>query len=74
MSTIIKKENKVYFEFRGQLITKTQKGWITDQGVKFSGCKVANFVRGTAIANRQEVMHLRSILNRFFGYELPFTI
>ena len=74
MSTIIRKENQVFFEFRGELITKTAKGWITDQGIKFNGCKVANFVRGKATANMQEIAHVKSILNRFFGYEYSFTI
>jgi hypothetical protein len=74
MSTIQRIDNKVFFEFKGTMITKTDKGWRDQEGRKFNGTKVANFVRGKAMINRKEVMHIRSILNRHFGYDLSFTL
>ena len=74
MSTIERINGKVYFEFRGTMITKTNKGWYTLQGEKFDRKKISNFVRSTAIVNRGEVMQLRSILNRHFNYDLGYVI
>lgn len=75
MSTIERdKEGIVWFEFDKQMITKSAKGWITSTGDKFNRVKLSNFIRNKAINNRSEVMHLRSILNRFFGYSLKYVI
>ena len=75
MSTIIRKNNVVFFEFNGTMITKSTAGkWHTEDGLKFNGTKVANFVRGKSIQNRIEVNQIKSILNQFFGYDLSFKL
>lgn len=74
MSTIERKNNRVYFSFKGEMITKTNKGWFTEKGEKFDRHLISNFVRVKAIEKRSEVMHVRSILNRFFNYDLDYII
>ena len=74
MSTIERKNQKVYFSFQGKMITKTSKGWFDDQGVKFDRHQISNFIRVKAIEKRSEVVQVRSILNRFFDYDLDFNI
>jgi len=75
MSTIIRKENQVFFEFRGKLITKTQRGYRTITGKKFNGNLLARFIRNEkSIECRAEVAHLKSICNRHCGTEYSFTI
>lgn len=72
MSTIERKNNRVYFSFKGEMITKTNKGCFTEKGEKFDGRKVTNFVRGNQRTCMVERNHLKSILMRFFGYDLDF--
>ncbi len=74
MSTVQTVNGVKYFEFKGDMITKGVNGWVTLEGKKFNGTKVANYVRGKAVANRANIMHIRSILNRYFSYELNYII
>lgn len=74
MSTIERHDNKIYFEFDNQLITKTSRGWYNLKGEKFNRNKISNFVRRKSQCDRGEVMQVRSILNRFYGYDLPYII
>lgn len=78
MSTIERINDQIYFEFPATattpavMITKTSKGWYTLQGEKFNRVNISNFVRNKNQVNRGQVAHVRSILNRFFNYDLGF--
>ncbi len=78
MSTIERHNGKVFFEFQGKMISKKgtaqNSPWVVLCGSDFNRTDLSNFVRNKATANRSQVMHLRSILNRFFGYNLPYVI
>ena len=74
MSTIQTVNGVKFFEFQGKMITKTIKGYRTLAGEKFNGNLVANFIRNEkSIECRQEVIHLKSICNRFFNTEYSFN-
>ena len=68
MSTIQHVNGVPYFQFEKQMITLVGKKFITISGEAVDGRKVRNALRATNYAQtRGEIVHLKSIMNRYFG-------
>ncbi len=75
MSTIQTINGVKFFTFKGELITKTAKGYRNIKGEKFNGNKLSNFIMNKkGLENLQEVAHLKSICNRLCGTDYSFAI
>ena len=68
MSTIEKINGKVYFQFKKEMITMEGKKFVTLQGQPVDGRAVRGMLRANNFEqSRAEVVHIKSIMNRFFG-------